>query len=244
MQSIDRKPKKRLAVSKSHGQKPVQKNRYHRGAKASEYTTLKILHGFAHDKTVQELAAAMRPSEKTLRDIYMRFRLKLVPATLSRPLEFGGAGLFMFRGSNLSSTGERFLEAVRESGIYRAHMKRHAPRLSNSAEEKRFAFEVCVRVFCNIAIDKAPESLYPQETREAIGTMREIGGWISEHRDEIAAHEMYRPVLERFDRVVTQMASLIEQEEVLALRTKSTEHHFPSSILYDHLRRYLLDDPL
>lgn len=244
MQPSDRKRKRRRGDSKSRTPKRARKNRYHRGAKASEYTTLKILRGFAFDKTVQDLSAEMVPSEKTLRDIYMRLRLKLVAATLARPTDFGGAGLFMFRDRKLSNTGRQFLEAVRESGIYRMHMKRHAPRLSSPRDEKRFAFEVSVRVFCNIALDKEPASLYPPETREAVAGMREIAGWISDNREAIAAHDAYRQILDRFEKVVAQMGRLIEMEELLTLKTRSAEHHFPSSVLYDHLRRYLLTDPL
>ena len=160
------------------------------------------------------------------------------------PTDFGGAGLFMFRDRKLSNTGRQFLEAVRESGIYRMHMKRHAPRLSSPRDEKRFAFEVSVRVFCNIALDKEPASLYPPETREAVAGMREIAGWISDNREAIAAHDAYRQILDRFEKVVAQMGRLIEMEELLTLKTRSAEHHFPSSVLYDHLRRYLLTDPL
>lgn len=238
------KSKKRHGVSKSLARKRAQKNRYHRSAKVSEYTTLSILRGFAEDRSVRELGEVMRPSEKTLRDIYRRLRLKLMTATVARPLDFGGAGFFMFRKGRFNYTGRQFLAVVRESDIYASHRARHAPRLSDPKEETHLLFEVSVRVFCNIALDKSIDGLYPPQTLDAIKTLHEIGAWIDSNRDIIAAHETHHEVVDRFEAIGSRMAALLEMEKLLALKTKSAEHHFPSTVLYDHLRRYLLTDPM
>lgn len=244
MQTSDLARQKRHAVSKSRPRKPTAGNRYHRRAKTSEYTTLKILKGFAEERTVQNVASGMHISEKTLRNIYMRLRHKIMRATLLHPLSFGGAGLFLYRGGGLSRSGCAILASVRESRLYRRHMRIHAPRLADPSDEKHHLFEVTARIFCHIAMTKTPETLYPPETLAALHSLQDMGVWIAANRAAITGHERYGEVPERFASLVSQVDELAEADALLSLKDKSREHVYAERVLYNDFRRYLLTDPL
>lgn len=198
MQPVEPTRINRPADSNLRARKRTQKNRYHRGAKASEYTTLKILRGFAEGRPVRDLASEMRLSEKTLRDIHGRLRQKLIAASLAQPTDFGRAGMFLYRDGRLSPTGHAFLQAVRESNLFRAHKQRHALRFAAPHQEVSHLIEVTIRVFCNISMDKSLEAFCLPSSGKALHT----------------------------------------------LKSNSTAHNFPSTVMFDHLRRYLLIDPL
>lgn len=244
MQASDLARQKRRAVSKYRVRKSAAGNRYHRRAKTSEYTTLKVLRGFAEDRAVQDLAPGMHISEKTLRNIYMRFRRKLMRATLLYPVSFGGAGLFLYRGGGLSRSGCAVLASVRESRLYRRHMRIHAPRLADPADETHYLFEVTVRVFCHIALTKTPETLYPPDKLAALRSMLDMGVWIEANRTAITGHETYGEVPERFASLAAQVEAIAATDALLSLKDKSREHVYAERVLYNDLRRYLLTDPL
>ena len=240
----DKTRKRRAAVSKHRGSPPPRKNRYYRRSKLSEYSFLRILEGFAEDRTVAECADGMRVSEKTVRAVFMALRRKLVPATLTEPYQFGGTGFFLFQGGRLSERGKAVLKSVAESEIFHTHMTRHCPRLADPRDGKSYLFEVAVRLFCNIALQKTAEHLYPAETRSAAAQMQGIALWISENRETERFHEKHGQLVARFGKVVDAMPVLLELEELQALRSKSAAHRYPAHILKDELRRYLLRDPL
>jgi len=244
MQASDSTRQKRRADSKSRARDVAAGNRYHRRAKASEYTTLKILKGFADDRTAPDLAPGMHVSEKTLRNIYMRLRRKLIPATRLHPMSFGGAGLFLYRRDGLSPAGHAILASVRESGLYRRHMRRHAPRLADPSDEKHYLFEVTVRVFCHIALPKTPEAIYSADTLDALRSLQDMGTWIAANSAEVVGHWRYSGMLERFGGLGSQLEHHAETEALWSLKNRSREHLYAGNVLYDGLRRYLMIDPL
>ncbi len=200
--------------------------------------------GFAEGRTVQNLAPGMHVSEKTLRNIYMRLRRKIMRATLLHPMSFGGAGLFLYRGGGLSRGGCEILASVRKSRLYRRHMRIHAPRLAGPADEKHYLFEVTARLFCHIAIAKTPETLYPPDTLDALRSMRDLGTWIKANHAALDGRERYRDLLMRADALASQVEALAETEALLSLRDRSREHAYAESVLYTDLKRYLPTDPL
>ncbi len=193
---------------------------------------------------MQNLAPGMHVSEKTLRNIYMRLRRKLMRATLLHPLSFGGTGQFLYRGGGLSPSGSAILASVRESRPYRRHMRIHAPRLADPADEMHYLFEVTARVFCHIAMTKTPEMLYPPDTVAALRSMRDIGTWIGANRAALDGRERYRDLLARADVLASQVEALAETDALLSLRDRSREHAYAESVLYTDLKRYLPTDPL
>ena len=240
----DRKRKNQETESKKRTPRRAPQNRYYRRSKLSEYSVLKVLRGFADDLTARECAAGMRVSEKTVRGLYTAFRRKLLAAILVHPYQFGGAGFYLFRHGKFSPHGPHILEAVGESEIFRTALKRHRLRPPSEDEAKLFLFEITIRVFCHIALRKSPEHLYDPQTREAAEMMRQIAGWIRENRDTDGFFETYGDLVARFGNVVKGMTALVNMELLHALKTKSAEHHYPGTVLYDDLRRYLLEDPL
>ena len=244
MQASDRARKMRRADSKFGARKVTPGNRYHRRAKASEYTTLKLLKGFADDRPAPDFATSMHVSGKTLRNVYMRFRRKLIPATRLQPMSFGGAGLFLYRRDGLSPTGLAILASIRESGLYRRHMRRHAPRLAEPSDETLFLFEVTVRMFCHIAITKTPETIYSTETIEALRTLQDMAEWIAANSVSIVGQWQHSGMLKLFGGLGSRLEHLAAFEALWSLRNHSREHPYPSHVLYNDLRRYLLSDPL
>lgn len=61
------------------------------------------------------------------------------------------AGTLLFdRSGGLTDVGEKFLEAVRNSRLFRYHKRRHAPRLQCAEKEEELIFELAVRFLCAI----------------------------------------------------------------------------------------------
>ena len=99
-------------------------------------------------------------------------------------------------------------------------------------------------MFCNIDIAKTPEALYPEDTLQALETIREIAEWIAENKQTEDFLDRYGDVVKRFGAIVDQMPKLLAQEELLSLKTKSSAHRLPALPLYNGLRRYLRANPL
>jgi len=244
-EDTERKRKIRSSKSKNRRARPPARNRYVRRAKLSEYRFLKILRGFADNETAAELAPHIRISDKTIRRSYAALRARLIPATLAAPFRFGGAGFFLFSGGRLSHGGKLFLESVHESELYRTHLKRHAPRMREDAPEAdSFLIEVAVRVFCYRALQKDAETLYPEETRQALANLREIGEFIAEQANNDDFRERYGWLIERYQLLAARMPAVVQKETLVQFSTLSTWHHYPDHILYEDLRRHLLKHPL
>lgn len=174
----------------------------------------------------------------------MRVRRKLMWATLLHPLSFGGAGMFLFRGSRLSPTGHAVLASVRESVLYRRHMRRHAPRLSDPSGEVDFLLEVTVRVFCHIALTKTPEALYSPDTLDAFQSLQAMGVRIAANCAAIVGPWRYAGLPERFGSLASKLEDRAGADALWSLKNKSREHVHAGHVLYNDLRRYLLTDPL
>lgn len=241
--AIDKKKKPSGRIKKKLGEQPLR-NRYHRHAKLSEYRFLKVLAQYASDISVAEAALSVRISEKTVRTLYVGFRGRMIAAMLNDPFAFGGAGRFLLDGRRLGDRGRRFLGEVGKSTIFKDHLKTHVRRKLAESPYNEHLLECAVRLFCTLSMRNAPEHYYPPETMEALKTFREIAGWISENREQVGFLEHRAELLTRFDSIIQNMPRLLEQEDLLALRTHSREHRFPGNVLYDDLRRYLLRDPL
>jgi hypothetical protein len=219
-------------------------NRYARRSKLSEYRFLRILEGFTMDKTAQELAESIGISEKSIRATYRDLRLALMEAALSNTKAFGGAGFYLLRHENMGPRRRRFLDGVAQSELYARHVKRHAPRLKSSNDKEALTFEVAMRMFCNIDIDDGSLINYPPETKQALLTLRDIAQWIKDNLRREGFMEHYGHVVEEFFRVSKKMDRLTEEEELLALRSKSRPHRYPWMLMYNDLRKYLLKHPL
>ena len=98
--------KNRKTVSKKHRQKRPPKNRYMRGAQMSEYRFLKILRAFADDVPAFEAKAVTGFAAATNRRRFSQLRQSLVLAALRQPMDFGGAGYFLFDKSGYSQRGK------------------------------------------------------------------------------------------------------------------------------------------
>ena len=174
----------------------------------------------------------------------MELRRHLMMAALAQPFAFGGAGFYLFKDDDLSERGKGFLEEIRKSENYAAHLKEQAPRLAGSANERFYLFEVTVRFFCNLQISKDEETLYPEETRKHLLILREITDWLDEHRDQPEFLKKYGHVLDDHARISQKFMALLNQEELLSLAKKSVMHRYPSTILFDDLKRFLREVPL
>lgn len=119
-----------------------------------EYRFLKVLKGFAMDKTAKELAEETGISEKSIRSTYRGFRNKLIEAAIYNRDAFGGAGFYLLRKGKLDEQGKRFLQGVAESKIFIDHLDRHEPRLHSADDLQGLIFEVVIRVFCNVDMDE------------------------------------------------------------------------------------------
>ncbi|MFN3224730.1 MAG: hypothetical protein ACE360_00575 [Hyphomicrobiales bacterium] len=240
----ERSPKKRAAKRKNAPPSGKPKNRYARNSKLSEYRFLKVLKGFADDNPAKEVAASSRISEKTIRAIFAELRTKLIEATLAKPFAFGGAGHFLLRNGRVGRRGRAFFEAIYESDIYQEHIRRHAPRLKNNTEMQGLIYEVTVRLFCHISMQRDALITFPDETTAALHEMRDIAAWIRGGMKTEGFAEKYADVIARFGKITEQMETLLENEQLLSLRSQSTEHRFANDLLYSDLRRFLLKSPL
>lgn len=220
------------------------KNRYSRSSKLSEYRFLKILKGFAMDMTAKELATDSGISEKSIRANYGELRNKLIEAAIYNRDAFSGAGFYLLRKGKLDDQGKRFLHGVAESEIFTKHVKRHAPRVKTEEDFQGLIFEVVVRVFCNIHLDEGALIDYPEETKQAVLELRNMGQWVRENIQKEGFLEKYGHIVEQFRKVANEMKLLLEKEELLALQSKSKAHRFPWELLYNDLRRHLLKYPL
>ncbi|WOF72766.1 hypothetical protein QMT40_000388 [Parvibaculaceae bacterium PLY_AMNH_Bact1] len=222
---------------------PVR-NRYYKGAKLSEYRFLKVLRAFADGDSVRQVSGRTGISERAIRDLFAKFRVKLMEATIHDREAFGGAGMYLYRNGRVSERGRSILESVRNGPNFEAHRTRHALRFRTSKDAAPHVFEMTVRIFCSIHIPKTPEVLYPEKTREALSQLTEIGAFIRTHADNEVFMEKYSDVTERFMTLSANFRKLLDKEELLSLRDKSDMHSHPDNLLYDHLRRYLLRNPL
>lgn len=240
----DRSTKKRATKRKNTAPSGKPKNRYVRHAKLSEYRFLKVLKGFACDSPAKEVAASSGISEKTIRAAYIELRTKLIEATLAQPFAFGGAGHFLLRDGRVGQRGRAFFEAIYESDIYQDHIRRHAPRLKNHAEMQGLIYEVTVRLFCHISMRRDALITFPDETTAALHEMKDIAAWIREGMKTEGFAEKYADVIARFGKISEQMETLLENEQLLSLRSQSSEHRYANDLLYSDLRRFLLKSPL
>jgi hypothetical protein len=215
-----------------------------RNAKLSEYQFLKVLRGFADDIEPRKLATDVRTSEKTIRTLYRALRRKLLEAAVVQQHHFGGAGHYLFRQGKVTGKTKRFLEGVSESDIFTDHIRRHAPRIHDPQERKMLRIEVAIRVFCHMAMKDGALTDYPSETRSAVAQIRDMRQWIADHIHMEGFVARYGHIIDRVNALTQSILRLVEQEELLALRTKSRMHHFPNNVLYDDLRRFLLKNPI
>lgn len=230
--------------SKKQSQKSAPRNRFHRRAKLSEYKFLKVLQAFADDIPANVTAQKTRISVKTVRGLYAGFRDRLIAGAISDPYAFGGAGRFLLDGAKLGDRGRRFLAELGKSKTYASHIKLHGFRRKPGTKHTDELFECAVRAFCTLAMKGRPEDYYPKETTNAVRTFREILEWVSENMEHAELLEQQSSLMTRLDVIIEQMPRLLEQEDLLSLKTHSTPHRYPENVLFEHLRKYLLQDPL
>tara|TARA_R110000796_G_scaffold45616_43_gene110490 strand:- start:20453 stop:21175 length:723 start_codon:yes stop_codon:yes gene_type:complete len=238
--------KMKPAKTKIAPTKPRPKNRYVRNAKLSEYRFLKILRGFAEDRKAQELAKEVGISEKTIRTTYRQLRRKLIEAVEARPQAFGKAGFYLKQHQDDGWEIYEFIFSFVKSEIFDDYVKRHAPRLKPTDNVGTLWFEAVIRTFCSIAIGEKAVLEYSPEFKES---RRKILEFIAEaepdrdHEPE-GVKERFGDRAERMRTAVEGMDEVLKSQRLAAIRFQSRSHHYPRSVLYDDLRRYLLRSPL
>ncbi|MGF1463773.1 MAG: hypothetical protein ACFB2Z_11550 [Maricaulaceae bacterium] len=205
---------------------------------------MRALRGFADDAPADEHAKTIRLSAKSIRALYGHFRARFLPAMVSDPLAFGGLGFFLVPDGELSERGTLLLTEIIEHPAFERHLQRHNPRAKTPEQRRPHLFEVAVRLFSTLALEKSPEGLYPDETRAAIADYMSIMRWVSEHRDDPGFVDQYQDFLIRLAKVSEALPQLISQEEMRAFITQSTEHRFANDVIYNDLRRYLRKNPI
>ncbi|WP_156823524.1 hypothetical protein [Woodsholea maritima] len=191
-----------------------------------------------------QAARDTRLSERSIRELFSRLRAKLIEATLMERHAFGGTGMYLYQNRALSARGRAILEEVSKGPNFAAHRKHHAARFRDPKEKTRHVYEMTVRLFCSIHLPKTPEQLYPDETRQALSQLSEIGAFIRQYKDNPEFIEKYGSVITRYERLTGHFRTLLDKEELLSLRNKSDMHRYSDTVLYDDLRRHLLAYPL
>jgi hypothetical protein len=123
-------------------------NRYYRGAKLTEHKFLRLLKGFAQSTPIKALAPTTHVSGKTIRSTYGTLRAHLPIATQRERARFSNAGGYLFEGERITRDAQRIIASVERTRRFSRYIKRHAPRLSSSEDERPFLLEKAVRIFC------------------------------------------------------------------------------------------------
>lgn len=236
-------PRKEKSKAKS-----APKNRYMRGAKISEYMFLKVLRGFSNEQTTQETALLTNLSEKRVRELYDALRGNLMRAAMLHPFEFGWAGHFLFDELTLSLRGQHIIDVVAASDFMRVALNRHAPRAGlTTIPKQRFSellFEVAVRMFCGLSMNKETDSLYSDEIQDAYAKLQFIASYIHEHKESPDDPETYNAIAQSFELIMRDFPILLAQEEFKSHVEGYKWHRFSTELFYNDLRRYLLKNPI
>jgi hypothetical protein len=233
----------RKSITKKGKAKPRPRNRYMRRAQMSEYKFLKVLRAFADDVPAYKAETLAGASDTTIHNHYRRLRKRLVEAALSRRMDFGGAGHFLFDKDGYSKRGKLFIEEIISRGSFKEHLKRHRPR-GAAQEEPVLAVEVAIRLFCHIHMSMDKNSLYSDGLREALKNFQNIGAFLMEYGEHPVVTKQLPELAERFEKAAEGLKGIITREELVSIREKSAEHRYANDVLYDDLRRYLLKHPL
>ena len=124
------------------------RNRYVARAKLSEHKFLRILHGYAEGIPIQQLEPTTHVSGKTIRTTYRTLRAHLPLAAQRDHARFAGTGLYLFEDEGITPEARCIVTSIERTRRFSRYLKRHAPRLSSSEEERLFVMEKAARIFC------------------------------------------------------------------------------------------------
>ena len=215
-----------------------------RNAKLTEYKFLHILRGFADEKTPKELAATAKVSEKTIRALFKALRNHLMLAVIAYPYDFGKAGFYLLDGKEVGKRGVEFFRAVMESDDFKKFSNIQAPRSKDVKTQKDLIFESTVRVFWRISIDKNGLLSFSEKTTESIEIWKEMANWLKQGKNDKEFQAENIEIYKRFNELSQRLKTLIQLEQLVLLKSQSTEHRFANGVFYNDLRRYLLKNPL
>lgn len=137
-----------LVEKQKRGRRYAPRNRYVAGGKLSEHKFLRLLHGFAESTPIKALKPMTHVSGKTIRSTYGALRAHLPIAAQRDRARFSQAGIYLFENDAITHEGRRILASIERTRRFSRYLKRHAPRLSSSEDERAFAMEKAVRIFC------------------------------------------------------------------------------------------------
>lgn len=215
-----------------------------RNAKLSEYKFLHILRGFADEKTPKELAVTAKVSEKTIRALYKAFRDHMIMAVIANPYDFGKAGYYLLDGAKVGKRGREFFKTVMESDDFKEYSRLQAPRTKELKPRQDLIFDATVRVFCRISLKREGVKSFTEKTTESIEMWKEISTWLEQGKNDPAFHEKYIGIYQKYNELSLRLKTLIQLEQLVALKTQSKHHHYANNVLYNDLRRFLLKTPL
>ncbi len=159
-------------------------------------------------------------------------------------MDFGGAGFFLFDRSGYSQRGKLFVQELIREGTVKSHIKRHRPRGVKDGETSYFALEVAIRMFSHIHLIKDMDTLYPDDLIEALTNFQNVGEFLLEYGQHPTVIERFPELSDRFVKAAPGLKAIVETEQLMALRDKSTEHHYANDLIFDGLKRFLLKFPL
>ncbi len=215
-----------------------------RNAKLSEYKFEHVLRGFADEKPPKKLAMTVRVSEKTIRSLYKLLRNHIIMAVIAHPYDFGKAGFYLLDDKEIGKRGREFFRAVMESDDFKTYSKIHAPRSKDIKTKKGLIFEATVRVFCKISIEKNGLLSFPDKTTQSIELWKEMAEWLKQGQNDKKFQEENIKIYQRFNKLSEKLKTLTQLEQLILLKSQSTEHRYANGVLYNDLRRYLLKNPL
>lgn len=126
----------------------ARRNRYVAGAKLSEHKFLRVLNGYARALPIKVLEPTTHVTGKTIRATYRTLRAHLPLAAQRDHVRFAGTGLYLFENEGITPEASRFFASIERTRRFSRYIKRHAPRLSSSEDERLFVMEKAVRIFC------------------------------------------------------------------------------------------------
>ena len=191
-----------------------------------------------------ELAKNIRISSVTTRILYPRLREALAESALMEPMQYGGAGFFLFEGMKLSSRGKRLIAELMTREVFQRHLKHQYPRGAGREQIPMIAFEVAVRLFCQLDMHKDESTLYPPKTRKALRELEDIRRFLNENIHKEGFAEKHANTINHFRTVSQKMSLLLSKEELLSLQKHSKIHRYSNDVLYNDLRSHLLKKPL
>lgn len=206
-------------------------NRYMMNAKLSEHRFLRVLRTFIDWRTPSEAAKLTGISERTIRSLFNKFRQAIVDISLADHNKFGGLGLIIYQGSELSARGKLLLGGIQMEESYYDYLLNYGARPDDNHACMLLLWERAARLFClkgspNMAALIEEDDTLPTDVRsERLEAWLVRNGFPSQQVAEASP----------LSRDIEQM------EHILGL---SKVHRRPDLVMFHDIRRSLLKRPL